>query len=255
MCELYGIKRKLIMNKKLSINMVFLVIFLTTVPCFGQISPKFYSQCGQDSFVYNTFFKNKTDGVFVDIGAHNGINLSNTYFFEKQCGWSGMCIEPMPEVFAQLQKNRDCICIEGCIYEKADHVRFLKINSSDPVLTMFSGIIENFDARHLQNIAKWTSGGKGTYEEIVVNCYKVQDLLAQYGMHHIDYLSLDTEGGELEILKSIDFDVVTIDVIDVENNFHESKFEDFLQTKGYKKIRELDWDDIYVRSAWYDTLS
>jgi len=242
------------MKMFLSIKIVLLIIFITTVQCFGQTPPKFYSQCGQDSFIYNTFFKNKTDGVFVDIGAHNGIDLSNTYFFEKQCGWKGMCIEPMPDVFAQLRKNRDCICIEGCIYDKADHVRFLKINSSQPDLTMLSGIVENFDARQLQNVAAWTSGGRGTFEEIEVPCYKLQDVLVLHNMRHIDYLSLDTEGGELEILQSIDFDAVTIDVIDVENNFHESKFEDFLNTKGYKKIKELAIDDIYVRIAWYDNL-
>ncbi len=234
--------------------MVISMIFLTTVPCFGQTPPKFYSQCGQDSFVYNTFFKNKIDGVFVDVGAHNGINLSNTYFFEKQCGWKGMCIEPMPDIFNQLRKNRNCICIQGCIYDKADHARFLKINSSNIEFTMLSGIVENFDARHLQNVATWTSGGRGTFEEIEVLCYKLQDLLVLHNMRHIDYLSLDTEGGELEILKSIDFENITIDVIDVENNFHEKKFEEFLQTKGYKKLTELAWDDIYVRTAWYDNL-
>lgn len=242
------------MKMFLSIKIALLTIFLTTVQCFGQMPPKFYSQCGQDSFVYNTFFRNKTDGVFVDIGAHNGVDYSNTYFFEKQCGWKGMCIEPMSDVFNQLRANRDCICIEGCIYDKADYVRFLKINSSNTELTMFSGIVENFDARQLQNVVLGISG-KGTIEEVVVKCYKVNDLLALHNFSHVDYLSLDTEGGELEILQSIDFEKYIIDVIDVENNFHEAKFEDFLKTKGYKKIKELAQDDIYVRIAWHDILS
>jgi FkbM family methyltransferase len=239
------------MKTFLSIKMTLLTFFFATVQIFGQSASIFYSQCGQDSFVYNTFFKNKTDGVFVDIGAHNGINLSNTYFFEKQCGWKGMCIEPMPEVFAQLRKNRDCICIEGCVYDKTGTVRFLKVTGP----TMLSGIVETFDAQQLKRIVRETSNGKGLVEEIEVTCYKVNDLLALHGLSHIDYLSLDTEGSELEILKSIDFENITIDVIDVENNFHESKFEDFLNTKGYKKLTELAWDDIYVRTAWYNTIS
>lgn len=50
------------------------------------------------------FFKNLKNGVFFDIGAHDGVSLSNTYFFEKELGWSGICLEPIPEVFERLKK-------------------------------------------------------------------------------------------------------------------------------------------------------
>jgi len=223
--------------------------------CFGQNIPTFYSQCGQDSFAYHTFFRNKTNGVFVDIGAHNGIDYSNTYFFEKILNWKGICVEPIPNIYKQLRLNRNCVCIEGCINEKAGAVQFLKVNgNSEDFLTMLSGIVEKFDTRQLQKIASWIGNGRGTFEEIVVKCYKLQDLLAFHNIYHIDYLSLDTNGGELDILKSIDFETITINVIDVENNFHESTFEDFLKTKGYRKLIELAWDNIYVRTAWYDTI-
>jgi len=223
--------------------------------CFGQDSHAFNSQCGQDSFVYHTFFKNKTDGVFMDIGAHNGIDYSNTYFFEKNLGWKGICVEPIPDIYQQLRKNRNCICVEGCVNDKVGVARFLQVNSNNgEFLTMLSGIVEKFDARQLKRIALETSNGKGSVEEIEVKCYSVNDLLVSHGFSHVDYLSLDTEGSELDILKSIDYDAFTIDVIDVENNFHESKFEDFLKTKGYKKLTELSGDDIYIRTAWYESL-
>ena len=64
----------------------------------------YYSQCKQDQYINESFFKGKDSGVFVDIGAHNGISLSNSYFFEKELGWNGVCIEPMPEVYSELKK-------------------------------------------------------------------------------------------------------------------------------------------------------
>lgn len=253
------LKRDVIMNKNVVIKSLLSIFFFTSIQsfeyCFGQMPAKFYSQCGQDSFVYNTFFKNKTDGVFVDIGAHNGIDYSNTCFFEKHLGWKGICIEPIPNIFNQLRKNRDCICIEGCIYDKAGTIDFLQVASNNgEFLSMLSGIVEKIDVRQLNRIVSSTSNGSGTFEEIEVNCYKINDILALHDIYHVDYLSLDTEGSELEILKSIDFERYTIDVIDVENNFHESMFEEFLIAKGYKKLTELAWDDIYVRTAWYDNL-
>lgn len=71
---------------------------------------KFYSQYKQDEYLYKKFFKKKRNGVFFDIGAHNGIKISNTYFFEKNLGWTGVCVEPRDSAFEELEKNRECIC-------------------------------------------------------------------------------------------------------------------------------------------------
>lgn len=217
----------------------------------------FYSQCGQDKFLYEKFFKNKTNGVFVDIGAHDGITFSNTFFFKKHLGWKGLCVEPMPDIFAQLAKNRSCICIEACIYDKSDTAKFLRVHSTSFWTEMLSGIVDTYDPKHLQRIALEISNGKGFCEEITVHCYPLNTLLSLHNFDHVDYLSLDTEGGELDILKSIDFEKFTIDVIDVENNYKDPEFERFLKSKGYQKLagNPCPFDEMYVRSAWYATLS
>ena len=67
----------------------------------------YYSQSQQDKIV-DILFSKKMNGFFVDIGAHNGVNFSNSLFFETYRDWKGVCIEPIPEVFEQLQKNRNC---------------------------------------------------------------------------------------------------------------------------------------------------
>lgn len=74
---------------------------------------KYYSQCGQDEYLNRKIFKNRKNGLFLDIGANDCISFSNTYFFEKELNWKGICIESLPEVFKELEKNRVSINIRG----------------------------------------------------------------------------------------------------------------------------------------------
>lgn len=66
------------------------------------LKSQFYSQAGQDKYLIENIYKNKEKGFFIDIGAHDGITYSNTYYLEKELGWSGICIEPNPKIYKQL---------------------------------------------------------------------------------------------------------------------------------------------------------
>ena len=66
----------------------------------------YYSQCGEDKFLNDTFFKNKKNGVYIELGALNGVLISNTKFFEDKLNWKGILIEPHPEEFERLKCNR-----------------------------------------------------------------------------------------------------------------------------------------------------
>lgn len=224
----------------------FVAIFLSVSPHpLSGSESQFYSQCKQDAYLYEHIFKDKPNGVFVDIGANDGITLSNTYFFEKQMGWTGICIEPIPEIFARLKSNRNCICIQGCIADKAGTQSFLRVRSPAYGTEMLSGIIDKYDQRHIQRIQKEVKRTGGSTEILSVPCYTLTQLLIEHNIHHVDYLSLDTEGGELDILKSIDFSKIDIDVIDVENNYRSHAFQQLLEPYGYKKIATLSQDEIY----------
>ena len=205
---------------------------------------QFYSQFEQDRYVYQNFFKNKREGIFVDIGAHDGVTFSNTYFFEKSLGWTGICIEPIPEVFELLKQARDAICVQGCICSNKDSTPFLRIKGDSEML---SGILDNYDPNHLARVQQELATYGGSAEVITVNCFDLTELLLKHGFSHIDYLSLDTEGGELEILKSIDFKLIDIDIIDVENNGSTNIFNEYLETLGYKKMIKLGVDEIYAK--------
>lgn len=205
---------------------------------------QFYSQYHQDEYIYELFFKNKYNGIFVDIGAHDGITYSNTFFFEKHLGWSGICVEPIPELFERLRTNRKCVCVQGCIFDKSETAPFLKLGGR---LEMLSGIIENYDPLHRKIIQEELDSCEIRSEVIQVQCYKLTDLLLDNHLHRVDFLSIDTEGGELGILQSIDFERIDIDVIQVENNY-QSPFQQFLEPMGYKKIISVGVDEIYQKS-------
>lgn len=222
---------------------IFLSIFIHQL-CLGT----YHSQCRQDKYINEHFFKNCRDGVFVDIGAHNGITYSNTYFFEKELGWSGICIEPMPIRFAELQINRNCICIQGCISNIEGTDQLLLISSPYVNVEMLSGLLHKYDPRHLERVDIEIMRYGGSYQIIDVQCFKLNKILEQSNISHIDFLSIDTEGGEFEILTSIDFSRFTIDVITVENNYSNPLFAAFLDRKGYVLETSLDQDCVFVRT-------
>lgn len=206
------------------------------------------SQCDQDKFVNETFFKNKKGGVFVEIGAYNGIHLSNSYFFEKELEWQGLCVEPIPEAFEELIKNRSCICVQGCVAAESGIVDFLRLTG---VSTLLSGVVDKYDPKHLERIDREQSlFPEEVFKNIIqVNCYTLNDLLEKNKFYNVDYLSIDTEGGELSILKSIDFQKFHIEIIDVENNYDDPATRLFLESVGYEFVTKLKQDEIYKRKS------
>src|ERR1019366_8614889 len=74
-----------------------------------------YSQIGQDAAVAK-FFQFRREGYFIEVGAYDGVFLSNTYMLEKQLGWKGICVEPLPAASTLLRKNRSCACIQAAAY-------------------------------------------------------------------------------------------------------------------------------------------
>lgn len=227
----------MLINLLLSIYFVIFPVVLTA-------QQQFYSQHQQDLYLYNHFFKHKYKGTFVDIGAHDGISISNSYFFEKNMGWNGICIEPIPEVFASLTANRKCKCIQGCIWKDAQEVPFLRVWGYSEML---SGIYKNYHPEHLKRIQREIEQFGGRSELITVNCFDLTNLLLANKLTKVDYLSLDTEGGEYEILCSINFDLIDIDVITVEKNY-DFPFEMFLSSKGYTKVSQLGCDEVYKKN-------
>jgi len=205
---------------------------------------KFYSQYGQDEWLYNTFYKDHAPGVFMEIGADDGIDKSNTLFFEETLGWSGICVEPSPSRFKLLQENRNCICERIALSDKIGTTQFLDIRGWGKGL---SGIVENYCTQHsgrvLQELQHPENEG---HEVITVNTDLLNNVLNRHGISEIDFCTIDTEGSEYEILRAFDFEKYKINIIMVENNYNSDKVKNLLTQHGYKHFHKLQIDDVYL---------
>ena len=198
------------------------------------------SQCGQDKWIIEKLFPGKKGGTFVDIGANDGITLSNTYLLETM-GWNGIAVEPIPTVYEKLAKNRQCITVNGCIAPKTgkDHFRVITGYSE-----MLSGLVDEYDPKHLERIENELDSHGGDFNDIEVNCYNFNELLESNGISQVDYLNIDVEGVEYKILNSIDFDRIQVSIIGVENNYLDTTIPKLLMGKGFE-FHSIVGDEFY----------
>ena len=161
------------------------------------------SQYGQDKYINEIVFKGKSNGTFLDIGAYDGVHLSNSYYFEKYKNWTGVCVEPNPKIYKQLAENRNCICLNAAVSEKDGKMDYLNIPGLEPL----NGLIDKYDVRHMARIDRDMKKEGLTEKEVIeVDTINITDKLLSLGYDTIDYCNIDTEGGELSILKTIDLD-------------------------------------------------
>lgn len=217
---------------------------------FSLQAETYFSQFQQDKIINETYFHNMKGGIFVDIGAHNGVIFNNTLFFEKELDWTGICIEPIPEVFQQLKENRKCKCIQGCVTDSSKDSLFFRAATYAINTEMLSGLAKTYDPdQYLQMMHEVGQTG-GQLQVLTVNCFKINDLLKHSNICHVNFLSIDTEGGEFEILQSIDYDRFKIDIISVDDSYQDPRFIPFLEKKGFKLDRRLNRDLIFVNNSF-----
>lgn len=207
----------------------------------------YYSQCGQDKYVNERIFRGMENGFFIDIGAHDGITFSNSYFFEKYKNWNGICIEPLPEVYKILEKNRNCICIEGAVSTADGYQEFLHVQGKSTT-EMLSGLLNKYDARDKERIDQEIKQSRANSKVILVKTFTMQSILDLYNVTEIDLCSIDTEGAERAVIQSIDFNKVKIECIVAENNYGEKSVEQYLKLQGFRLVEKLEFDDIFLHS-------
>ncbi|ELU01750.1 hypothetical protein CAPTEDRAFT_195179 [Capitella teleta] len=189
-----------------------------------------YSQSGQSGFV-DTLLKSKRDGFYVECGAGDGEYMSDTLYFERQRNWTGLLVEPHPGVFSELlMKHRKALTLHACV---------------SPTLTA--------SLRTLRATKNFLSGLKGEVDElhqgtnfqtypfyqadIPVQCYSLPSILDALEVSEIDYLSLDVEGSETGILRTIPFDRLHIDVISVDFRAQGPKYDH--QDRSLAKLKDI----------------
>lgn len=203
------------------------------------LEQKSVSQLGQDLWVLEQT-GHKRDGFFVEFGATDGVLLSNSWLLEKEFGWQGICAEPNPEFFKQLQLNRNCQTVPECVLDKTGKtVDFILADE-------YGGVVEHAKAdKHAKTREAFEAEGA----VISVQTISLDDMLKKYNApRHIDYMSIDTEGSEYEILRDFPFKDWDIQLFTIEHNHshYREDLQKLLATHGYVYI-EQKWDDWFIK--------
>ncbi|WP_407178573.1 FkbM family methyltransferase [Bradyrhizobium sp. STM 3562] len=200
------------------------------------------SQILQDLWVAHELGERR-GGFFVEFGATNGYVNSNTWLLEKEYGWQGILAEPNPFWHSALAENRNSAIDHRCVSSASGRkVRFLTTDAVDPEL---SGVAEFAGGDHFADVR--SGGAEIDVETVSLN----QLLLDHHAPTRIDYMSIDTEGSEYDILKNFDFSRHVIELISVEQNRKtEAAIAALLARQGYQRVFEefSQWDGWYVRS-------
>ena len=224
-----------------------ILIFFLFYPFFTKKIKKFiifliknyklsHSQIYQDIFVY--YFSNlKKKGFFIEIGAADGINISNTYLLEKKFYWDGIICEPNPIHKLSNLTNRKAILDTNVIDYKNLKKKYFYMNDD----TFNSSINKN----------------KKYKKKIYLKTISLNFLLNKYKCPKIiDYISIDTEGNEYSILKNFNFKKFNVKIFTIEHNFNNSKrnniFKIMKKNNYIRVLQNLSYmDDWYIKKDFY----
>jgi len=210
-----------------------------------------YSQDGQDRFVAETVFKGKRNGFFVEAGAGDGLWISNTLLLERRYGWNGILVEPT-SAFALLQKNRpNCDLENSCLASVEKSVTLVEIldtgqASISPYAQgnlLLSQTVDVAPKALSQMDSMWGRAQK----HYVVQAKPLADVLKAHGApQYIDYLSLDVEGYEYEILSTFPFAEYRFGCLGIERPSR--ALAEHLLASGYVPVVRIG-QDVFFRPA------
>jgi len=191
-----------------------------------------------------TFFNGKNNGVYIDIGANDGVTWSNSLTFEINYGWKGICIEPHPIAFQKLINNRNSTNLNIAISDNNNELEFLSIEGH---AEMLSGLVSKYDPQHIQRIQRETQQHGDKVTTLKIKCSKLTDILYEHNIQHVNYLSIDTEGSEISVIEGIDFTKNSFDLISLECNYDPEPLHKIMETKGFYFLTKICSDNFYTQ--------
>ena len=203
------------------------------------------SQCGEDLIV-ESLLPFKKNGFYVDVGANHPIKYNNTLLFHNK-GWKGINIEPNPSKkwLFRLFRNHDINLNVGVGQEKSE-IDFYVFNES--TLSTF----DNGSAEEFKKI------GHQILKTIKIPVLPLKEILAKYANNkEIDLMTIDTEGFDMEVLKSNDWgkfkpSFIILETLEYRENNTGKKlndiFDPYMESVGYKKIADTYINTIYEKN-------
>tara|TARA_B100000242_G_scaffold44650_1_gene26601 strand:- start:618 stop:1442 length:825 start_codon:yes stop_codon:yes gene_type:complete len=203
------------------------------------------SQLYQDVFA-SFVIGNQFDKTFLEFGATDGLELSNSFMLENTLNWSGVLSEPSPQWHEVLKENRQYTkIIKKCIWSESGKILDFFMSDRGNFSTLNEFIDSDKYSMPLNTESRKKAGKLITVETISLN-----DVIKEYFNNTSpSYISIDTEGSEFKILESFNFKKYRPKVFTVEHNFTElqNKIDELMVSKNYERIfRKLTSFD-----AWY----
>ena len=207
---------------------------ITSAPC-----GTFRAQNGEDRWL-DRYFKGRQAGFFVEVGAFDGVSLSNTYHFE-QIGWTGILIEPDPDNAAQCRAHRprsrtfECAVVAP---EATGEVAFFKVSGG----TVYS--TTSFTAAHRKRLL----AGGYQWREVRVPARTLDSILQEAAAPRLDFVTIDVEGGELQVLRGFDIRRWKPRAVVVESNAkrRDPAVRDYFVRNAYAYHHSIDVNDFYL---------
>jgi FkbM family methyltransferase len=163
-----------------------LLVNLTNIVCYYSNIKKSFSSFNQDTWIAKNIFKNKSKGVFIDVGSYDGLSNNNTILFEKFYKWKGHCIEPNLDAFNVLKKYRKSILVNAIISNS--NKKYYSFWENNQLSRAYDKNNIFFKNKNINNLSK-------------VKNFK----LAKFQKKYVDLISIDCEGFEEKVIKSINF--------------------------------------------------
>lgn len=200
----------------------------------------YYSQYGQDYFLWNEYLSNRNLGEFIDIGANKPLTNSNSAFLEQQ-GWKGLAIDPI-QYFGPLwleQRSTPLVC--GAVSDSIGEETFIEIlpdKGWEHALSGFKTHVRDEDLKIYE------------HKEYSVTVSPLGNYLTE--PHSVDLIMIDVEGAEIQVLKGIDFSILAPRYLLVENDSTLGGCEiirDYLKDLGYECVARIAaTDDFFIKT-------
>ena len=210
----------------------------------GMLVPSrpYASQAGQDQIV-DRILGGKTGGTFVDVGAYDGITGSNSLYFEKWRGWTGVLVEPVPAHREAAETMRSAPCLPYAIAADSGHASFMSVTKG---YLQMSGLLDSYDDAMLRRVRENPLHAEDTIE---VETRTLSRILTDAGIAHPDFVSLDIEGGELSVLENFPFEKHKVLVWSIENNTGAAEIPKIMRANGYNLIEFCGPDEVYAHKS------
>lgn len=202
----------------------------------------YYSQYGEDKLLNKIFNRNK--GICIEIGGYDGVTRSNTFFFEK-LGWDCLVVEPIPFYYNKIKENRSCNALNVAVSNYSGETDFYVAKDVEEL----SSIVPDVDrVIHTYN---------SSLEIIKVKTQTLNTILNQFNYTEIDFITIDVEGHEMEVLLGLDLITFRPKILIIEDNSNARDFQirNYLRKFDYKLFKRTGCNDWYTQDpSFYNVI-